>query len=271
MKEGKKFEKIEQKEDLSSVLDRYFKNEELSKKELKMVEKHRKECIEEVKEKSYRFKDIGSSLGGGPLLEGFAYASGLNLNMRIKNAVDFFCSLGLKKTKTKIESYYTWPDPIEGRTVIDIGSGMFPKDKAKFIMHRGAEKYIAVDLEPPDLDYFKENMEGSMRKGQELESVESDMLEYLLTLEDESSIVISSGSTMQREVIRGKSSVDYLHFLAHEIARVTPEKGITYHYEYDPFFKIFLEEEGFKRIEDKKKNEQISGLWIKMSEKEKEE
>lgn len=257
MKEGKNFEKIKQKEDLSSVLDRYFKNEELSEEELKIVEKHRKECIEEVKEKSYKFSDIGSGLGIPVPIEGFTWSAGWDLDLRIGNLVS-----------NRDEEF----EIFEGKTVIDLGAGRIPKGFARAIMFFGPKKYVAVDVEPPGIELFKEDMKGEMEKGQELESVESDMLEYLLTVKDESSIVVSSGSTKLGEVIRGKRSSDYLHFLAHEIARVTPEKSITYHYEHHPLFANYLEEEGFERVEDKQADDHVSGLWVKASsKKEKEE
>lgn len=288
MKESKiekptKKENIESEEklDLGIVLDRYFKDEKLSEEELKIVEKHRKECIEEVKKKSYKFSEIGSRSGLYPSIEGYTDTASMDLGLRLEKVEEYlFKELKIDTNdlaKIKKLDYKTWEAasfPLRYKTVIDLGSGKYPLWMVHGLCSLQAKKYIAVDLEPPDLnsEEFKRRARrsGFMTGDMELESAESDMLEYLLKLEDGSSIIISSGSTKLGEIIpytqRGKY---YLRFLAHEIARATPEKGITYHYEYEPLLASFLEKEGFERIRDEKRNEHDSGLWIKMSEKEK--
>lgn len=272
MKEGK-IEKIESKESPSLTLDRYFNKEELSKKELEIVEEYRKECIEEIKEKAYRFTDMICSGICPPSPDGFTYEAGLDFKNKIRDddVQDVLSSINFKNQEVTLKKtlHDNNLNPLRGATVVDLGSGMMPRHIARQVFSGNAKKYIAVDLEPPNIESLKKDLERDKWEDQEVESVESDMLEYLLKLKDQSSTVVSSGSTRLDEVIRGEKGVAYLRFLAHEIARVTPEKGITYHYEYEPLFANYLEKEGLKRIKDSSSPgmDDVSGLWVKMPEK----
>lgn len=270
------------KASLNIALSKFFKKEELNDAERELVEIYRQECIKYVSERSTKYIDIPTSFD----------SNAINfLRMQVET------KLGIGNDDSD-DDIKTIREILNGKTVVDLGSGPEPLQAMYNLFNWGAQKFVAVDVEsPPDLEWIKrrqieesselhknyelfdaESKERTRKKQIEsaqslskridngdIQSKKSDSLQFLMREKaDGSHFIISSGAFAMGEVIPfGPKSelsrshnmpIYYLKFLAHEIARLTPKGGLTYHCGHSNFgyddspLAHFLEEEGFKMI-----------------------
>ena len=192
----------------SAELSKYWKGEQLTNEELISINQYRSACISHVLQRSYKASYDGTS--------------------------DFWASRKLwHLVEDAEEKKILKPEALREQTIINLGSGPHTSF-AQYALHVGAKKYVAVDCgEFAETEHMRElfvRNEREEEKAQQIEAFRGDSLQYLLQLPDSSSIIVSNMALIPGEVIPfDLEGEDYLRFIAHEIKRVTPPGGITYH------------------------------------------
>lgn len=157
---------------------------------------------------------------------------------------------------------------IEGKEVIELGPG--DKPSARRLLNLGATRYTGVDLA------YRKGKNGyptimpqalDVSRDKRVSWIDTDGLSHLLTQEDESAIVVSSGvfctgfTAANERDLENTTAHNYFARLIKEVHRITPKGLITAHVHNDSFFPEFPEmmaNSGFEQIEKHiwKKNSQ---------------
>lgn len=251
------FDKAKEDRPSDELLEKFFDNEELSKEEFEKIEKYRNACIKEVSKKATTYNEIPTD---------FSRSSLENMSSLIE---DYYGELNQKSFDEDERKEF-----FRGKDIIDLGAGPYPVDNVFNFLMWGADKYIGVDAneslnEKAIKEYIEDSNKGRKQKGWmyvenfNIESVKKDSLEYLMTVPENSAFIISNGFLVLGEVIpKNQKGEDYLKFIAKEIARITPEKGFTYHSFYDKKLLRYLS----KYFELKNEDLDHYALWAKKEE-----
>ena len=150
-------------------------------------------------------------------------------------------------------------DLLDGKPLIDLGSGK-PGSSVVILAHEsGASKYVGVDK----FKIYEEKKIPSKHSEFTEEYVPEDMLKYVFHLPDNSANVVING--INYEII---NDGEYIKTLIGEIARIVPPNGVAMGFE-SPFLQN-LREFGFKKIQSPDNDKGVFSvtIWQKPESKE---